>query len=218
MGGVALQMRFNQAVRRLEEECRRGFKISLAPIEHPRFGQMRLICAKSLWTDRALAQFDAIQVVVEVVEHLDRVGDHDFCPLLSHHVRTRFHHGIFLYDKSFSPRWFPTLWHAKIVSARYWNKSWYDTQPGRKGWSRSRPKQQPGQTYVSLVLSERLNSSDASPFDRGIRDGRRHFGLWHSPSTRAGAIPRIKARDSRIAASRSIVSGMSVVQTKIDPS
>ena len=142
-------------------------------------------------------------------------GDHDFCPLLSHHVRNRFHHGIFLYDKSFSPRWFPTLWHAKIVSARYWNKSWYDTQPGRKGWSRSRPKQQPGQTYVSLVLSERLNSSDASPFDRGIRDGRRHFGSWHSPSTRAGAIPRIKARDSRIAASRSIVSGMSVVQTKI---
>jgi hypothetical protein len=29
-------------------ECRRGFKVSLAPIEHPRFGQMRLICAKSL--------------------------------------------------------------------------------------------------------------------------------------------------------------------------
>ena len=26
-------------------ECRRGFKVSLAPIEHPRFGQMRLICA-----------------------------------------------------------------------------------------------------------------------------------------------------------------------------
>ena len=34
-------------------ECRRGFKVPLAPIEHPRFGQMRLICAKSLWTDRA---------------------------------------------------------------------------------------------------------------------------------------------------------------------
>jgi len=29
-------------------ECRRGFKVSLAPIEHPRFGQMRLIRAKSL--------------------------------------------------------------------------------------------------------------------------------------------------------------------------
>jgi hypothetical protein len=29
-------------------ECRRGFKVSLAPIEHPGFGQMRLICAKSL--------------------------------------------------------------------------------------------------------------------------------------------------------------------------
>ena len=39
-------------------ECRRGFKVSLAPIEHPRFGQMRLICAKSLLTGRAPAPYN----------------------------------------------------------------------------------------------------------------------------------------------------------------
>ena len=48
-------------------------------------------------TQRRCPQFDAIQVVVEVVENLDRVGDNDFCPLFSHHVATRFHHGMFCF-------------------------------------------------------------------------------------------------------------------------
>jgi hypothetical protein len=38
-------------------------------------------------TQRRCPQCDAIQVVVEVVEHLDQVGGNDFFGLLSHHVR-----------------------------------------------------------------------------------------------------------------------------------
>jgi hypothetical protein len=61
-------------------------------------------------TQRRCPQFDAIEVVVEVVKHLYRLGDNGFFLLLLHHDRDSIYWDVLLpYDKSFFGRWFPMV-------------------------------------------------------------------------------------------------------------
>jgi hypothetical protein len=72
-------------------------------------------------TQRRCPQFHAIQIVVEVVKHLDHVGDNHFFLSLSHHVRDSIASSNVLRRryKSFPLALVPNIYGMQTVPARY---------------------------------------------------------------------------------------------------
>jgi hypothetical protein len=141
-------------------------------------------------TQRRCPQFDAIQVVVEVLKHLYRLGDNGFFLLLLHHGRDSISSWDVLlpYDKSFFQSLVPNGAAGKIL------------------FMGARATLLPSRSYRTLPLSSTARchpDKDADAQCHRNGDERTLFGLLGNLAQRCGSVPgRIFAESCRLIAER----------------